>query len=127
MKREELTCVPELSVSDPEQSILALLTELQRAVLVHPEAAAALFGALVQEGRSYARTTEGQRLKRVVLRSELLRRAELVWHAATQWIPEQGQDGATPSALVDAIAGAALSSERDPLLEKLFAEAQGDG
>ena len=126
MNSEPLADVPELSVSDPEESVLALLGELQRAVLVHPEAAAALFGALTREGRAFARTSEGRRLKQVILRSALLDRAQLVWHAAVRWIPEEGEHGATPSALVDAVAAAASSPERDPLLEKLFAGARGD-
>jgi hypothetical protein len=118
---EDLTDIPELAVTNPAESIVAALSELQRAVLVHPEASAALFAALVAEGRAFARTSEGLRLKQIMLRSELLARAELVWHAATQWIPEQSSTGATPSAIFDAVAGAARSPERDRLLETLFA------
>lgn len=112
--------LPELVISDQSESILELLRELQRAVLVHPEAARATFSALVEEGRAFAQTEQGRRWQERVLGSELLERALIVWQNATLWLGEQDHDGATPSAVIDALAAAARSPERDLLLERLF-------
>lgn len=112
--------IPELSISDQSEDIVALLRELQRAVLVHPEAARALFDAFAKEGRLFAQTAEGQRWSQRVLESELLERALLVWQSATLWTSDEPGNGATPTALIDAVASAARSPERDLLLERLF-------
>jgi hypothetical protein len=106
-------------ISD-EESILVLLRELQHGVLAHSEAARALFAALVREGRLFAQTGEGQRWQERIQRSALLERALLVWQAASAWMTED-TGAATPSALVDALAAAARSPDRDLLLERLFA------
>jgi len=112
--------IPELVISDQNEAILQLLRELQRAVLVHPEATRALFDGFVAEGRSFAQTAEGQRWKERVLESALLERALVVWQSATLWLTEEPGHGATPAALIDAVAAAARSPERDLLLERLF-------
>src|SRR6185503_9029264 len=100
--------------------IVDLLRDVQRAVLTHPEAARSLFGALVREGRLFAQTAEGRRWKVEVERSALLERALLVWQSATMWMLEEQEEGATPSALIDAVASAATSPGRDGLLDRLF-------
>jgi hypothetical protein len=111
---------PELVITDQHESIVELLRELQRAVLVHPEAARALFKALAAEGRVFAETAEGRHWQERVLESALLERALLVWQSATLWLSEEPDDGTTPSAVIDAVAAAARSPERDLLLEQLF-------
>jgi hypothetical protein len=116
--------VPELVLRDDAGAIVDLLRDLQRAILAHPEAARALFGALVREGRMFAQTADGKRWQEKVAGSALLERALLVWQSATLWMLEE-QDGATPSSLVDAIASAAASPDRDLLLDKLFREMDG--
>jgi hypothetical protein len=112
--------VPELAIFDQSEAIVDLLRELQRAVLVHPEASRALFEAFVAEGRMFAQTTDGKRWEKRLLESELLERALLVWQSATLWVTEEPGSGATPSALIDAMAAAARSPERDLMLEQLF-------
>jgi hypothetical protein len=117
--------VPELVIEDRDESILALLRTLQRAVLTHPEAAQALYGALVEEGRLFAQTAEGRRWQERLEGSALLERALLVWQNASLWVTEERADGAAPSALVDAVAAAAASPARDVLLERLFRDVDG--
>jgi hypothetical protein len=117
--------LPELVISDQDQAVLALLGELQRAVLVHSEAARALFGTLAEEGRLYAQTPAGARWKERLRRSALLERALIVWQSATLWMSEDAEPGQTPSAVIDAVAAAARSPRRDELLDRLFREGQG--
>jgi hypothetical protein len=52
---------------------------LRRALVEHPEAARAAFGWLVREGRAYARTAEGERLLRRMVRSEYVTRLQSTW------------------------------------------------
>jgi hypothetical protein len=119
--------LPNLTLSDDDDAIVDLLREVQRAVLAHPEAGRAIFAALVREGRLFAQTSEGQRWQEQAARSALLERALLVWQSATLWMLEEPDDGATPSALVDAVASAATAPGRDVLLDRLFREMEGNG
>ena len=112
--------VPELVIGDQEGAILDLLRDLQRGALLHSEAARALYDGLVDEGRLFAQTAEGKRWHDRILRSALLERALLVWQNATLFTTEEPGDGATPSALIDAVAAAAASPRRDALLDRLF-------
>ena len=117
--------LPTLTISDDDAGIVSLLRELQRAVLLHPEAARALFQALAREGRLFAQTAEGERWKQRVVRSELVSRAQLVAQSATFWLLEEERAGTTPSALVEAIAAAASKPGRDALLDRLLRELDG--
>jgi hypothetical protein len=118
--------IPELSIGDRDAAIAALLSELQRAALVHPEAARALFTAMVREGRLYAKTEAGRRWHEKLLASDLLERANLVWQSTTLWVTENADQGATPSALADSVATAASSGRREQLLSRLFEAREGE-
>jgi hypothetical protein len=117
--------VPELVIGDQEEAILTLLGQLQHAVLAQSEAARALFSALAREGRLFAQTEEGKRCQQQILRSALLDKALLVWQGATVWMSEETGEGTTPSAVIDALAAAARSPERERLLQRLFASGGG--
>ena len=118
--------VPELTIGDSEAATLSLLRTLQRAALLHAEAARGLFNTFVAEGRAFAQTTEGARFRQQLVESRLVERATLVWQGATLWVTEDPNPSAVPSALVDAIAATAASPRRDPLLDELFRRAESD-
>jgi hypothetical protein len=117
--------VPELVISDADDAILALLRELQRALLLHPEAGQALYASLAQEGRLFGQTEDGRRWRERIERSALLERALLVWQNAAMWMTEEARDSGAPSALIDAVAAAAMSPRRDSLLERLLRDLDG--
>jgi hypothetical protein len=117
--------IPELAITDGDDAIVALLRDVQRALLVHPEAGQALFARLAQEGRMFAQTEEGRRWRERIEGSALLERAVLVWQNAAMWMTDEAADGAAPSALIDAVAAAAMSPRRDVLLERLFRDLEG--
>jgi len=119
--------VPELVIADQEAAILDLLRDLQRSALLHSEAARALYEGLVVEGRLFAQTAEGKRWHDRILRSALLERALLVWQNATLFTTDEPGEGATPSALIDAVAAAAASPRRDALLDRLFRDMDDGG
>jgi hypothetical protein len=112
--------LPELVLGDRTAQVVGLLREIQVAILVHPEAARGLFSALAREGRLFAQTSEGQRWRSRIERSELVQRALLVWQGVSLWTTEDGADASPPSLLVDAIAAAACSPNRDVVLDRLF-------
>jgi hypothetical protein len=118
--------LPELVIGDHDDAIVALLRRIQGAMLVHPEAGLALYRSLGAEGRLFAQTTEGRLWWERLQGSALLERALLVWQSASVWMTEESQGALAPSALVDAVAQAAMSSRRDALLERLFSSVDGD-
>jgi hypothetical protein len=111
---------PEFVLGDHDSTITTLLRELQRGVLLHPEASRAMFGALAAEGRAFAQTAEGRRWKERILRSALLQHLAPVWESATLWVLEDAEVSGTPSAIIDAVAAAAGSPRRDALMSTLF-------
>jgi len=113
--------LPTIAIRE-DGAITAVLRVLQQAVLVHPDAARALFQALMREGRLFAQTSEGKHWKERVARSELLSRAMLVAQTTTCWMLEDDREGATPSAVVEAIAAAASLPGRDELIERMLRE-----
>jgi len=125
--REGADDVPELVIADGHDAIVGLLRDLQRALLMHPEAGQALYGALAREGRLFAQTEDGRRWRERIEGSALLERAVLVWQNAAMWMTEESGGGAAPSALIDAVAAAAMSPQRDLLLERLFRDLDGGG
>jgi len=126
MSGEALADLPTLTVGDDDEHVIALLRELQRAVLLHPEAARALFRALAREGRMFAQTADGARWKERIARSELVARASLVLQTATLFALEEEGGGTTPSALVDAVASTAAGPGRDALVERFLRGIDGE-
>jgi hypothetical protein len=118
--------LPTLTIGDSDEHLTALLGQLQRAVLLHPEAARALCYALAREGREFAQTAEGARWKERIARSQLVARALIVVQTATLFALEESTAGVTPSALVDAIAAAARTPARDVVIDRLL-QGRDDG
>ncbi len=91
---------------EPDSALTALFEALSR----HPIAAQALFAALVAEGRAYARTAEGAELRRRLERSDLALRMRAVWDVLTAGSLVEDADVVLPSAVVEAIARAAMQA-----------------
>jgi hypothetical protein len=118
--------VPTLQLGGDDAMILDALRQVQRAVLLHPEACRAGFEALRREGRLFAQTAEGARWHARLSHSALLARAQFVAQIASFWVTEEQSEGSTPSALVEAIASAAASSGRDRLIDRLLRQLDGE-
>ena len=120
MSAQPFDAVPELTITDQDDAIVAFLRRLQAA-------ARALFVSLVKEGELFAQTEEGQQWSERISKSALAQRALIVWQSATLWIAEEPGDTAAPSALIDAVAAAAASPRREALVERLFAQSAQPG
>jgi hypothetical protein len=105
---------------EEEDPLTARLKAGQRLLLANPAAAQTLFRALVREGRDYAKTPQGEDLRRQVARSELMRRGRVVWEGVTLNILEEDGDGALPSSLIEAFMAAAAHPDAETLLAGLF-------
>ncbi|MBL8603307.1 MAG: hypothetical protein JNK72_15390 [Myxococcales bacterium] len=110
----------EVGAPAPEDAIASALRSLQRGLIAHPVVAQKLFRALVAEGRAYAQTAEGARLREEIAESALLRRGRVVWEVTTLNIFEEHPEGVIPSRLLDAFAKSTALSALEPFLARLF-------
>ncbi len=108
---------PVISVEDRVEDALEAL---QRAILVHPAAAQALFYSLVEDGRRYARTEEGAAIQRRLCKSELVVRARVLWDSITVRALEDDPTTVVPTAVLEAIVKAASDAAMERVLEDLF-------
>lgn len=120
MSDDALAGLPRVALRQPDGDPVAVLRRLQQVILAHPVAAQAAFGALVAEGRRFARTGTGAEWQRRLTRSPLLRRARAPWDAATLWMLEEGTPNVLPSAYVDALCSVAQSKDLEELVDRLL-------
>lgn len=118
--------LPQMNLSDGV-GLDAMLRGVQRAVLKHPAAAQALFAMLVAEGKAFARTDEGRLLVQQLQRSEILRRLERVWDAASLWMLDAEPESPLPSGYLDALIMVAAQTDMEPLIERSVTEAASTG
>lgn len=82
---------------------------LTRAIVKHPIAAQAAYRALVREGRAFAETAEGRRLRDQLAGSELVARLRTTWQLVTLGaLADDAAPGAIPSVVIEALVQAAL-------------------
>ncbi|HEX7841639.1 MAG TPA: hypothetical protein VF469_29420 [Kofleriaceae bacterium] len=87
------------------------LHQLARAIVKHPLAAQAAYRALVREGRAFAATEEGRRVRAELVRSDLAARLRTAWQLVTFGMLEgDAPPGAIPSVLVEALVQAVFRS-----------------
>lgn len=105
---------------DPEDELAQVLRRAQLLLIQHPVAAQAIFRAFVAEGRAFAETAEGRRLREELAGSELIRRGRVVWEVGTLNLLEEDGETVLPSKLLDAVVQAAGVEALEPFLSKLF-------
>jgi hypothetical protein len=116
----ELTAgLARISVRDSGDEFRQALSLLRDALAEHPRATAAALKALARQGRDYASTAEGAALVPRLARSELVRRASLVWSASAALSLEVAEGDYLPAELLDAIFGSASRDDMESVLETL--------
>jgi hypothetical protein len=105
--------------SDPES--VALLSKLRRALFKYPMATQAAFSALAAEGRAFAETPEGARLRNRLGHAKATGRGRMLWEALSLGSFTERDEGPLPSAMVDALSSTLRRRHLEPLLAKLFA------
>lgn len=84
-------------------ALTEMLIELHRLLLTHPVAMKAAFRALVNEGRSHAKTPEGHALRDRLLRSPKMRSASLLFRSLSMGILNDDDSTVLPSTYVDTL------------------------
>jgi hypothetical protein len=96
----------------------ALLT-VHRILLAYPTAAKAAYGALVAEGRAYARTEEGQELRERLCASPHVTRAALLWRSLTLGMLVEDEASELPSTYLDNVLRLAEEDDLPAVLGRL--------
>jgi hypothetical protein len=115
---------PPDEASDTDRTVVDLLLGARRAVLGNPAAARALHDLLVAEGRRYANTPRGARLRDALAASEAVENLRRVWEMVSLNVlggpaaPNAGPD-AWADLLADAVIGDSLD---DSILARLRPE-----
>jgi hypothetical protein len=101
------------------------IRSLVRALVIHPIAAQAAYSALVREGRAFAATDEGRRIRSQLAQSDLAARVRTAWDVITfGMLRDDAPPGTIPSVLVEALVQAVF---RKRFESRLFAAIQGEG
>jgi hypothetical protein len=106
--------------SASEAELLGALRSLQDMLWRHPMAVQAAFSALVREGRAFAKTPEGARLRDDLARSPTLAKTRMVWEVLSLSAFVERPDGALPGVFADALVRAIKVKAVEPLLSRLF-------
>ena len=101
-----------------DDALGADLLLLQRTLLRHPMAAAALYRGLIAEGRAFAATPEGAEVASQLQRSAFLRRLRVAWLSVSGNLLSEHDEAILPGQLLEALAGAAASED----VHALFAD-----
>ena len=93
-----------VSHDERDEQIDRAIQQLSRAVVKYPLAAQAAYSALVREGRAFAATDEGRRIRSQLAGSELVARLRTAWELLTLGMLRDGTSaGVLPSVLVEAL------------------------
>lgn len=116
---------PPEEAAGTERSVFELLLGARRAVLGNPAAARGVHDLLVAEGRRYARTPEGARLRDALTASETVESLRRVWETVSLNVLDgPAPPAAAPTAWVELLADAIIGAARtdDPVLARLRPE-----
>jgi hypothetical protein len=112
--------IPTIELHDFDDATLRVLKALQTALLKHPIACQAAFGALVAEGVKFAATPEGQEWKAKLESSTLVHQLRYVFDLTTFSLLERDPPDILPSAYIDTLFMLSGAERSDHLLDRLF-------
>lgn len=112
--------LPALDLAPADETV-ALISAVQRFVMTHPAASKALFAGLVAEGRAYAETADGAKVKDRLVQSDLVHQARLLLDLPGLSMLEPDDGAILPSTLVDTVFMMAANGSDAAFLDALFA------
>ena len=111
---------PEPESSEPEEDVeIDWMRRAQRALVSHPVATQAAFGALAREGRSFASTEDGRAWARILENAPAVQRLRTLWEAANFTITADEGEAPLPSAMIELFVRAAASGDVDDVAARL--------
>lgn len=127
MKDRETLSLPRLVLTEENETLSRLLLEGQHLLVRYPQAAQALVGAFVAEGRQYATTPQGQAWLEKLAASELVRRGRFIWDAYCVDALLENSSGKLPSAWLDVMLAAVTNPDLETILSTLVVEEVKNG
>jgi hypothetical protein len=107
-------------LSEDERRLVEILRRARRAVIDQPAIAHALTSFLVEEGRRYAETEEGQRWLDALRDAPEVERLRRIWEATTlNLLDDQHDQGDVPTAWVDLLADLTATGRVDRVVNTL--------
>jgi len=102
-----------------DERIDRAIHQLTRVVVKYPLATQAAYSALVREGRAFAATDEGQRIRDQLAGSELVARLRTAWELLTfGMLRDETPAGVLPSVLVEALVQAVFRNRFEARLHE---------
>jgi hypothetical protein len=106
-----------------DERIDLAIQHLTRAIVKYPVAAQAAYSALVREGRAFAATDEGRRIRNQLAGSELVSRLRTAWELMTfGMLRDESPVGVLPSVLVEALVQAVFRERFEARLHRAMAQ-----
>lgn len=99
----------------------------QRMLMKHPQASRELIEALLEEGRQYAQTAEGKAWMEALAKTELVKRALLVWEAYGLDLLLEARSTVTPSTWLEMLVAAISNPDLESILSMLIVEDMRNG
>jgi hypothetical protein len=115
------------SQAENNDQLSDFLLASQRLLMKHPQAARELVAGLLEEGRRYSQTVEGQAWMDALGESELAKRALLVWEAYGMDLLLEARPSVTPSTWLDMIVAALSNPDLESILSMLIVEDMRSG
>lgn len=111
---------PKLRIRPGDEALREELRELQALITRHPRVTRAIVAAFAAEGRAYARTAEGRRLRQALARSPAVQRLRTLWDAFGLERYARAASSVTPGRWVGVLAAAAQSAALEEILSRLL-------
>lgn len=116
----------DLLFEQPHDELGQLLADLRWLVLRHPVATKRAARALIEEGRRFAETEDGEAWKRRLAGSELVSRGQLVLDVGTWGALDSEEDHLLPTQVIDALARASARRDLETELARRVEVDEGD-
>ncbi len=116
-----------LTLREENDRISVFLLQGQRFLMKHPQASRALVLSLVEEGRRFAGTPEGQLWLEGLAGSELVRRGVLIWEAYGLDLLLESEPVVTPSVWLELVLSAIANPDLESILSMLIVEEMRSG
>ena len=116
-----------VTLREENDRVSDFLLKGQRFLMKHPQASRAIILSLVEEGRRFAGTPEGQRWMEDLASSELAKRGVLIWEAYGLDLLLEANPVVTPSTWLDLVLSAITNPDLEGILSMLIVEEMRSG
>jgi hypothetical protein len=127
MTDEPVQSPPHLTLREEDEQLSEFLLGTQRFLMKHPHAAREVITGLLEEGRRFAQTPEGQRWMDALANTELVKRSLLIWEAYGLDMLLETRPSVTPSTWLDMIVAVISNPDLEGFLSMLLMEEMRSG